>query len=265
MKMFDFNKDMVIGKWSKMYVVGKQVTRKQAKDIISRTDKFISSVTLFPYNTKRHEWINSVLGYTKIISRWDAASDEFQDYAPITWEHENAIDNSKERVYANLGLIELRFFQSLYYSENITSTYSNWIHLDGNIFYEGSIPGCYVTIHDLYVNLEKIAKAFPYLEMIIDVEEDVEDIDEESFPMHSMATLIVRNGKVFVYKISKNGETEYFKDVHYEGIPAPQIEHSIISQEILNDLIIEIGTKFKPIMDNETKILDDLINEHNQN
>ena len=134
MKMFDFNKDMVIGKWSKMYVVGKQVTREQAKDIISRTDKFISSVTLFPYNTKRHEWINSVLGYTKIISRWDAASNEFQDYAPITWEHENAIDNSKERVYANLGLIELRFFQSLYYSENITSTYSNWIHLDGNIF-----------------------------------------------------------------------------------------------------------------------------------
>ena len=46
--------------------------------------------------------------------------------------------------------------------------------------------------------------------------------------------------------------------MHYEGIPAPQIEHSIISQEILNDLIIEIGTKFKPIMDNETKILDDL-------
>jgi hypothetical protein len=36
-KMFDFNKDMVIGKWSKMYVVGKQVTREQAKDIISRT------------------------------------------------------------------------------------------------------------------------------------------------------------------------------------------------------------------------------------
>ena len=101
--------------------------------------------------------------------------------------------------------------------------------------------------------------------MIIDVEEDIEDIDEDSFPMHSMATLIVRNGKVFVYKISKNGETEYFKDVHYEGIPAPQIEHSIISQEILNDLIIEIGAKFKPIMDNETKILDDLINEFNQN
>src|SRR5574343_787660 len=122
--MFDFNKDIVIGKWSKMYVVGKQVTQEQAKDIISRTDKFISSVTLFPYNTKRHEWINSVLGYTKIISRWDAATDEFQDYAPITWEHENAIDNSKERVYANLGLIELRFFQSVYYSENITSTYS---------------------------------------------------------------------------------------------------------------------------------------------
>ena len=53
--------------------------------------------------------------------------------------------------------------------------------------------------------------------------------------------------------------------MHYEGIPAPQIEHSIISQEILNDLIIEIGAKFKPIMDNETKILDDLINELNQN
>ena len=79
MKMFDFNKDMVIGKWSKMYVVGKQVTQEQAKDIISKTDKFISSVTLFPYNTKRHEWINDILGYTKIISRWDAATDEFQD------------------------------------------------------------------------------------------------------------------------------------------------------------------------------------------
>jgi hypothetical protein len=42
------------------------------------------------------------------------------------------------------------------------------------------------------------------------------------------------------------------------------LKYSIISQEILNDLIIEIGTKFKPIMDNETKILDDLINELNQ-
>lgn len=257
-----FNHDMVIGKWTKMYLVGKQVTQEQAKDIISRTDKFITGVSLFPYNTKRHEWINSVLGYTNIISHWDA-SNEFND-DPITWEHEDVIDKSKERVYESLGLIELDFFQSNYYADNITSTQSNWIHLDGNIFYEGPVSGCNVTIYDLYVNLEKLAKAFPYLELNIDVEEDIEEDDENSFPMHCFVTFIVRNGNVFVYKISSYGKTEYAKNVQYELIPTPQIEHSIINQEILNNMIVEIGSKFKPIMDKEVKDLDYFVNNINQ-
>lgn len=258
--MFDLDYNIVIGKWTKMYLVGKQITQDQAKDIISKTDKFISKVSLFPYNSKYHKRINDTFGFTEIINHWDRANDWQTEHDPITWEYENEIDNSKERVYANLGLIELDKFNSWYFSERVPSSHINWVHLDGNIFYEGPINGCYVTIHDVYMELEKLAKSFPYLEMNVDVEEEIEDDDDsDTFPVHTSATFVVRNGEVFVYKISKYGNTERFEDVKYEIIVTPTITHSIINQNELDKMIEEFGKQFKPIMDIEAKRLDDFV------
>ena len=176
-------------KWPAMVVKGEPVTKEQAMEIIVRTGNIY-----FSCNDK--EW-NMFLNYI-YYDLDDMYDDHFKGIAK-----ELNVKETDTKVYEyiskkikELGVLDLEYLRN----ERVASSWiggpHGWCNWDGKIFSNNYNIGKYPTVEEVTEEWNKIAKAFPFLDLECVLYKG-ETSEEENEPLMQFT---VKNGEVNVGK-----------------------------------------------------------------
>lgn len=132
--------------YSKMIVTGQPVEVEQAKDIIMKTDQFLTSTSIY----SGCERLNFNNGY--------------REYSGLNYARENFDDYFYSYIKEELGLIKTTYIENDWASSSKFLGPNGWCHPDGQIFFSGEI-GPWPTDEKLLAEWKMIAEAFPYLNL----------------------------------------------------------------------------------------------------
>ena len=139
-------------KWPQMIITGPKIDPDLAKEIIFRTDDYITSLT--PYtggNDIEFNWLyHAECGI-------DLLDEKIGDVYPSRWE---VINEARRRI----GFIELRYVPSAFASTSFIYGPHGFVHPNGVIEY-GKNVGKYPEVSDILSDFRDLARAFPWLEL----------------------------------------------------------------------------------------------------
>jgi len=151
-------------KWPGLLVVGDKVTKKQAEEIIIRTD----NLYFFTNDKKFALSLYKAMGITKLDENFGWPTDEGL----------KMLEQAKKSV----GWLGLTYMENNQIVSSFIFGPHGWCSWDGTIgsnsFNIGKWPSC-TEVHE---DLKKIAKAFPYLNMKVQLL-DSETLDESAEPI----------------------------------------------------------------------------------
>ena len=171
-------------KWPQCIIVGNKITKEQALEIIRRTDRFFEQGcggNNHSFNEKARK-----------ICRIPIIEDYRTKDGNIEWEK---YINDNEEYKEKWDIVETNYIKNDWVSSSFIYGPNGWCHPDGTISYRFNI-GKWPNVEDVYDDLTKIAKAFPFIEMsctLMSGEHSEKDIE-------SLVTLYVKNGKVTIRK-----------------------------------------------------------------
>lgn len=166
-------------KWPQLLITGKPVTATQAKDIIFRTDSFMSAYHYGGNNHEWNEWVNAVLG------RAELEQIEKADF--------NRAWQIKDKLNVELKFVSTEYIRNDWMSSSYIYGPHGWCSPDGIISHVDNV-GKWPGVEEVYKDLVEIAKAFPYLVMtatLFDQEHCEDEIEK-----NPVITFIIRKGKV---------------------------------------------------------------------
>lgn len=177
----EFLDNLNLPKWPQMLVWGEPVTVEQAKDIIFRTDPFLTSLSdMYGGNNHRwNEWARRVLGFD--------AFTESRDYA--------FLNRLTELFHETLGVVSTEYVHNNWASCSYVHGPHGWCHPNGTISFGDNI-GKWPGALEVFKDWQAIAQAFPYLALKATLMSEEHDVEEAvSVPL---VTFEVRNGEVSV-------------------------------------------------------------------
>ena len=162
-------------KWPQMRVIGKPVTVEQAKEIIFRTDSFLTESSQYAggNNHRFNEEYRKESGLASLDqSDWDADS----------------------TIREKLGVLSTNYVSNSWTSCAFIYGAHGWCHPNGNIFYEDNV-GKWPSYEELLADWTALAEAFPFLDLhaMFMSGEGCEDSTEFVFGLR------VLNGRVETY------------------------------------------------------------------
>ena len=173
-------------KWPQMIVTGKRVTVDQAKEIIFRTDSFLSDASDYSggnaRNFNRNYRTKAGLDLLSVERKYP----EGHTYRDVDWEKQETLREA------------LEFIHTEYVTNNWGSCAfifgpHGWCHPDGTILYSDNI-GKWPELESVYDDWAKIAEAFPFLDLNVTLM-NKESCEDDSIPVINFR---VANGKVTV-------------------------------------------------------------------
>lgn len=173
-------------KWPQMIVTGKRVTADQAKEIIFRTDCFLSDASDYSGGNARSFNRNYRTKAGLDLLRVEREYPEGHTYWEVDWEKQDALREA------------LKFIHTEYVTNNWGSCAfifgpHGWCHPDGTILYNDNI-GKWPEFESVYEDWVKIAEAFPFLDLNVTLM-NKESCEDDSIPVINFR---VANGKVTV-------------------------------------------------------------------
>lgn len=234
---------MYLPKWPQMFVWGTAVTTEQAKDIILRTDGFLSCV--MPYcggNNKRwNSWARDILGLAQ-----HAAVD-------TDWTFQSQLENALRE---ELGYVDTEYVRNSWASCAFIYGPHGWVHPNGKIWYADNI-GKDPCAREVFEEWQALAKAFPYLDLTVTLMSG-EGCEDDSEPVVSFRA---KEGAVSVMDaalLPPNDAVPEPRDMNSAmlaiargdsrrelGLPDEQIvEYGIRTNEILARIAPAIRAKF---------------------
>lgn len=165
----NFGFDLKLPKWPQMVVTGEQVTIEQAKEIIFRTDDFLSSSCKYAggncteFNTGYRE--KAGLG----TDDWDLS----------------------EYVREKIKYVETQYVSNTWGSSSYVYGPHGWCSPTGVIFFEDNI-GKWPTVQEVYDDWVSIATAFPFLNLSVTLISG-EHCEDDT---HPVVTINVKDGGV---------------------------------------------------------------------
>lgn len=167
-------------KWPQMVVSGVPVTSEQAKEIIFRTDPFLSNTSHYSGGNDREfgKWYRETAGLSKYTT------DKIEDLH-AEWRF-------REAVRKHFGCVETEYVRSDWASCSYIGGPHGWCSPTGEIFYRDNI-GKWPTVHDVLVDWTKIAEQFPFVDLHVTLM-DNECFSEDRVP-NPVVNIRVVNGK----------------------------------------------------------------------
>ena len=142
--------DISLPKWPQMIVAGKPVTVEQAKDIIFRTDRFLTEFS--EYSGGNYRKFNK----------------EYRDKAGITSVLPAIIKDRqlRDEIYDELRVIwpDIRYVLNDWGSSNFIGGPHGWCSPSGKISYRYNV-GKWPSVQEIQEDWQEIATAFPYLDL----------------------------------------------------------------------------------------------------
>lgn len=159
-------------KWPQMVVWGAPVTVEQAKDIILRTDYFLTDICSYGGgNNKRWAaWARTELGFNHL------AEDESEGH----WRRQGAI---QEKLRAAIGFVETEYVRNVWAACSFIYGPHGWCHPNGTIWYEDNV-GKYPCARVIFEEWQALAKAFPFLDLTVTLF-DGESAEDHTSPVVS--------------------------------------------------------------------------------
>lgn len=177
-----------LNKWPQMLVTGKPVTVEQAKDIIFRTDEFLTDPYEFSGGNARqfNQAYREQAGLTLIMET--RKYDNGREYTMPDYDKLSAI---KEQ----LGIVSTNYVTNDWASCSFIGGPHGWCHPDGTIGFSDNV-GKWPSIEEIVEDWQRIATAFPYLDLHVTL------MDGESCEDGTTAVINIRvlNGAVSVEK-----------------------------------------------------------------
>ena len=173
-------------KWPQMIVTGKRVTVDQAKEIIFRTDSFLSDASDYSggnaRNFNRNYRTKAGLDLLSVERKYP----EGHTYRDVDWEKQETLREA------------LEFIHTEYVTNNWGSCAfifgpHGWCHPDGTILYVDNI-GKWPELESVYDDWAKIAEAFPFLDLNVTLM-NKESCEDDGIPVINFR---VANGKVII-------------------------------------------------------------------
>lgn len=158
--------NMYLPKWPQMLVWGVSVTEAQAKDIILRTDSFMTETYGYP-GGRDHVWVTwaqTELGIHHLAV----------DETPGSWIRKSEISRLLREA---IGFVDTEYVPNRWASSAFIYGPHGWCHPNGTIWYEDNI-GKDPCARAVFEEWQALAQAFPYLDLTVtlfDGEECEED------------------------------------------------------------------------------------------
>lgn len=139
-------------KWPQCVIIGKRVTKEQARDIIRKTDYFFSYKYILGNDTE----------FVKELRTWMGM--------PPVWEYglgqETFYDMNKnlEEWKRKEGILQLNHFNNDWISSSYVGGPSGWCHVNGVIGSNKNI-GKWPSWEEVYDDLKTLGKEFPFLDI----------------------------------------------------------------------------------------------------
>ena len=144
-------------KWPQMLVTGKQVTVEQAKEIIFRTDDFLTDASTYSGGNAR----NFNAAYRKSagldLLQFERTARDGHTYTDIDWDKQHEI---QER----LNIIRTNYVDNRWASSSYIGGPHGWCSPAGVISYSDNV-GKWPSIEEIVEDWSIIAQAFPYLDL----------------------------------------------------------------------------------------------------
>lgn len=161
-------------KWPQMLVTGKQVTVEQAKEIIFRTDDFLTDASTYSGGNAR----NFNAAYRKRagleLLQFERTARDGHTYTDIDWDKQHEI---QER----LNIIRTNYVENRWASCSYIGGPHGWCSPAGVISYSDNV-GKWPSIEEIVEDWSTIAQAFPYLDLHVTLmsgescEDDIEAV-----------------------------------------------------------------------------------------
>jgi hypothetical protein len=173
---------MYLPKWPEMAVWGKPVTVEQAKDIILRTDSFLTNINEFSGgNNKRWcDWARGELGFQHLV----------EDESEGHWARKEGVE---AKLRAAIGFVETEYVHNTWAASCYVYGPYGWCHPDGTIWYEDNI-GKWPNAREVFEEWQALAKAFPFLDLTVTLFSGESDADD----VEAVVSFRVQDGQVAV-------------------------------------------------------------------
>ena len=173
-------------KWAQMIVSGKAVTIDQAKEIIFRTDSFLTDADQYSggNNQKFNQHYRDISGLSRLqceATRYDGSK-----FADVNQELQDRIKN-------RVNVISTDYVRNDWASSCYVFGPHGWCHPDGTIWFEDNV-GKWANVQHILRDWRDLAAAFPYLDLHVTLM-DGESGDENATPV---ANIRVENGQAYV-------------------------------------------------------------------
>lgn len=199
------NKELLsrdLPKWPQMLVTGQSVTPEQAKEIIFRTDSFLTdSYDLAGGNNKDFtEWYQERAGLDRYVVRdWQDQSEEAKAKRKKNWPFGRLV---RERI----GHIDTSYVSNDWASCCFVWGAHGWCSPEGRIHFVDNV-GKWPAVEDVLNDWTSLAKEFPFLDLTATLMSG-EGSEEESVPV---VNIVVRDGTAWL----EEGNTS----VHRRDVP----------------------------------------------
>lgn len=146
--------DRGLPKWPQMRVEGVPVSVEQAKEIIRRTDTFFSYPDNAGNDADYDHRVMKKLGIPKLLNQSVVPGDIGE-----SWE-------AQDRWRKSWGFIETSYVHNTWMSSSFVFGPHGWCHPDGQISYTDNV-GKWPSIQEVYDDWSILAKAFPFLNLVV--------------------------------------------------------------------------------------------------
>ena len=144
-------------KWPQMLVTGKQVTVEQAKEIIFRTDEFLTDASTYSGGNAR----NFNAAYRKRagldLLQFERTARDGHTYTSFDWD-------KQRELCERLNIIRTNYVENSWASCSYAGGPHGWCSPAGVISYSDNV-GKWPSIGEIIDDWTKIAQAFPYLDL----------------------------------------------------------------------------------------------------
>lgn len=150
-----FLENVYLPKWPQMVVWGVPVTDEQAKDIILRTDSFLTDICQYGGgNNKRWgAWARTELGFKHL------SDDESHGH----WRLQSLI---QEKLRTHIGFVETEYVHNVWAACAFIYGPHGWCHPNGTIWYEDNV-GKDPCARVIFEDWQALANAFPFLDLTV--------------------------------------------------------------------------------------------------
>lgn len=231
LKVYDNAFNINLPKWPAFTVIGEDVTRRQAAEILIRTDMHLPDFEYAGNSKELRTRLSEIFGVPIHDDIYRKPVDERFDIMEPHWR---AVRRLKKR----LGILVLDYLQNAQIVSSYIGGPHGWVNWAGQVYSNGDNIGKWPSVEEVAKEWVRIVKAFPFLDLKCQLY-DKESCEDGRRPV---VTFEVNNGRVVArpadrqYLVSTTPDIEQWvtncatmNTVHREsGIPVHQLREKVI-------------------------------------